>query len=249
MRGITVTILLGLVAQADAREPSGSMDKPVDVLVDRLFEQAFELLPLQQASPHHLGKPGYLDGSPCNKLVASAGLRRGCNTADGILCGQGCEDGQQMRHSTAQLPNRRHAALVASLGALAAVARPSHAEVPEGFKQGEAGISFKDITVGTGKEYPDESLETKYDLKNANTGEQFNTFQLSTVVTGYGGIIKRLQERAIKGGGVLPKMKQGGKRTVIIPSDIAWGSTGALGIPPNTDLELTVEVVNKGFFR
>jgi peptidylprolyl isomerase len=39
-------------------------------------------------------------------------------------------------------------------------------------------------------------------------------------------------------------MKPGGVRTIIIPSEMAYGSTGAGPIPPNTDLKLYVEVMD-----
>mmetsp|Transcript_13403 Transcript_13403/g.33818 ORF Transcript_13403/g.33818 Transcript_13403/m.33818 type:complete len:247 (+) Transcript_13403:95-835(+) len=40
-------------------------------------------------------------------------------------------------------------------------------------------------------------------------------------------------------------MKVGGKRSILVPAELAYGAKGELEIPPNTDIELQVEVLEK----
>jgi FKBP-type peptidyl-prolyl cis-trans isomerase len=42
----------------------------------------------------------------------------------------------------------------------------------------------------------------------------------------------------------IPGMKVGGKRRLTVPSDLAYGSQGTTGIPPNTPLRLEVDLVS-----
>jgi len=39
-------------------------------------------------------------------------------------------------------------------------------------------------------------------------------------------------------------MKEGGKRTIVIPSILAYGDKGVRGIPPNTDLKIIIELLS-----
>lgn len=72
-----------------------------------------------------------------------------------------------------------------------------------------------------------------------NKGSQFDTS------TGRGAYTFTLGAKQVIAGwdqGV-PGMKVGGKRTLVIPADLAYGSTGKGSIPPNAALIFDVEMV------
>jgi FKBP-type peptidyl-prolyl cis-trans isomerase len=101
-----------------------------------------------------------------------------------------------------------------------------------------------DLTVGTGDEAKaGDSVKVHYKGTFAQTGQKFDssydtgepvTFALKT---GQGGVIPGWVEG-------IPGMKVGGKRRLVIPSSMAYGTTGYTGaIPPNTDLVFEVELL------
>lgn len=67
-----------------------------------------------------------------------------------------------------------------------------------------------------------------------------------TFTVGVGQVI-RGWDMAILGGEDIPAMKAGGKRTVLLPSSLAYGERGAGGgiIPPDSDLVFDIELVGK----
>ena len=104
-----------------------------------------------------------------------------------------------------------------------------------------SGLQYEDETVGTGAEaISGQTVDVHYTgtLKNGtkfdssvDRGRPFS-FQL-----GAGRVIKGWDEG-------VPGMKVGGKRKLVIPSDLAYGKRGAGGIiPPDAELTFIVELL------
>ncbi len=110
-----------------------------------------------------------------------------------------------------------------------------------------AGLVKTDVKVGTGKEaMPGNEVEVNYtgwiyDPKAKNLhGAQFDSSigrQPFSFPLGAGRVIKGW-DQGVAG------MKVGGKRTLIIPSELAYGKRGAGGvIPPDANLIFDVELL------
>lgn len=105
----------------------------------------------------------------------------------------------------------------------------------------EAGkVTITDQVVGTGTEATaDSTVRVKYTGKLAD-GTVFDStdkhggepaeFPLSQVIKGW--------QQGI------PGMKVGGKRTLVIPPDLGYGSQGTQGIPPNSTLTFEIELLD-----
>ena len=139
----------------------------------------------------------------------------------------------------------RLAAFAAAIGLFSLFAAPAFAqegkttELPDGLK-------YTDTKVGDGqvaeKGYILSMNYTGWLYKNGQKGAQFDSsskvgkpfaFKL-----GAGQVIKGWEE-GVAG------MKVGGKRTMIIPPELAYGASGAGGvIPPNATLIFDVELVS-----
>ena len=101
---------------------------------------------------------------------------------------------------------------------------------------GVTTLQVTDITVGTG------ATAVNGDVLNVNyvgtflDGRQFDagayTFQL-----GAGRVIPGWDQGLVG-------MKVGGKRQLVIPPSLAYGSTGQGSIPPNTTLKFVVDLVS-----
>jgi len=102
-----------------------------------------------------------------------------------------------------------------------------------------AQLQIVDEKVGTGAEVTaSDTVRVHYKGTFAQTGQLFDssynrgepaTFKLNQVITGW----------TIGMSG----MKVGGKRRLIIPSDMGYGAQGNQTIPPNTDLVFEVELL------
>jgi hypothetical protein len=110
----------------------------------------------------------------------------------------------------------------------------------------DSGLQYVDSTTGTGLEakfgstvfvhytgwlWDGKTKGTKFD-SSLDRGQSFS------FILGAGRVIKGWDE-GVKG------MKIGGKRTLIIPSDLGYGARGAgSAIPPNADLVFDVELLD-----
>lgn len=141
--------------------------------------------------------------------------------------------------------------LATSLPALAnepAASAASAAVATSATSSAESGLIIKDIKAGSGVEAtPGRDVEVHYTgwLHDANAkggrGKQFDSSVGRGVFTfPLGG------GRVIKGWDVgVMGMKEGGKRTLIIPADLAYGqrNIGNGLIPPNSTLVFDVELI------
>jgi FKBP-type peptidyl-prolyl cis-trans isomerase FkpA len=107
------------------------------------------------------------------------------------------------------------------------------------------------ITTKTGLQYSDEKVGTGPEANNGNTVEVHYTGWLKdgskfdssrdrgkpfAFTLGAGMVIKGWDE-GVAG------MKVGGKRKLVIPSDLAYGPRGRPGIPPDSELTFDVELL------
>ena len=101
-----------------------------------------------------------------------------------------------------------------------------------------SGLQIIDIEVGDGDEARPGGTVTVHYTGWLADGTVFDssvergepiTFSLNGVIAGW-------QEG-------IPGMKIGGKRRLIIPSDLAYGESGRGGIPPNAELTFDVELL------
>jgi FKBP-type peptidyl-prolyl cis-trans isomerase len=106
-------------------------------------------------------------------------------------------------------------------------------------------LKFQDLVVGSGEEIrPGDYVSIHY-TGWLTDGKKFDSSvdrgQPFTVRIGTGKVIKGWDEG-------VPGMKVGGKRKLMIPAALAYGTRGAPGgvIPPNADLIFEVEVLKRG---
>jgi FKBP-type peptidyl-prolyl cis-trans isomerase FkpA len=108
-----------------------------------------------------------------------------------------------------------------------------------------ATVTKTDTVVGTGAE----AATGSHVLVNY-TGWLYSATAAGNKGTQFDTSVGRGSYELIVGGNVIPGfsqgvtgMKVGGKRTVVIPSVLGYGSAGAQGIPPNADLVFDIELV------
>eukprot|EP00873_Tetraselmis_striata_P003602 jgi/Tetstr1/423866/TSEL_014490.t1 len=138
-----------------------------------------------------------------------------------------------------------------ALAALAAISpKPANAgPACEDFTTGEGGIQFCDYTVGSGNSPVKGALiRCHYTGRLASNNSVFDSsynrglplqFKVGVreVIAGW--------DMGILGGEGIPPMKEGGKRRLVIPSNLAYGerSVGGGLIPANSDLIFDVELL------
>jgi peptidylprolyl isomerase len=144
------------------------------------------------------------------------------------------------------------AATVAALFAASAVAQDTKPTPAPGAEKGESkmtktssGLQYEDVKIGTGDSPKKGQLATVHYTgwlwENGAKGKKFDSSvdrgQPFTFPVGQGRVIKGWDE------GVMT-MKVGGKRILLIPPDLGYGSRGAGGaIPPNATLIFEVELL------
>jgi FKBP-type peptidyl-prolyl cis-trans isomerase FkpA len=103
----------------------------------------------------------------------------------------------------------------------------------------EQPLSTQDLVVGTGATAVNGDLLAVHYIGSLQNG---TVFQSSYGTSPY---VFRLGTRAVIAGWDqgIPGMKVGGKRRLIIPPSLAYGSQGQNGIPPNSTLQFDVELI------
>lgn len=105
-----------------------------------------------------------------------------------------------------------------------------------------SSLQSTDLTVGTGQTAKlGDSIRVHYKGTFAQTGQKFD----SSYDSGQPVSLSLAQGQLIQGWVQgIPGMKVGGKRRLVIPSSLGYGSAGsAPSIPPNTDLVFEVELL------
>ncbi len=105
----------------------------------------------------------------------------------------------------------------------------------------ESGLQYEDVVVGTGASPQTGFRVTVHYTGKFLDGRKFDSSvdrgQPFTFVIGVGQVIKGWDEG-------VATMKVGGKRNLIIPAALAYGSRGQGPIPPNTPLYFEVELLS-----
>jgi len=103
------------------------------------------------------------------------------------------------------------------------------------------GLQMQDLIVGTGREVKSEDTVTVNYLGTLTNGTKFDSSydrnQPFTTQIGVGQVIKGWDEGIVG-------MKVGGKRKLVIPTDLGYGSQAAGSIPPNSTLIFEVELLS-----
>jgi peptidylprolyl isomerase len=114
--------------------------------------------------------------------------------------------------------------------------------IMDNFQVTADGLKISDEVIGTGSEVKAGDTVTVNYLGTLENGTKFDSsYDRNTPFTtqiGVGQVIKGWDEGIVG-------MKVGGKRKLIIPPDLGYGSQGAGGsIPPNSTLVFVVELLN-----
>jgi len=111
-----------------------------------------------------------------------------------------------------------------------------------------AKLKVKDLVVGTGQAAtPSSSVKVQYVGVRYEDGKQFDSswdkhgpisFRLNKVVKGF--------TQGIGGNDTIPPMKVGGRRLIIVPSELGYGENGTPdgSIPPNATIVFVVDLIS-----
>ena len=105
-----------------------------------------------------------------------------------------------------------------------------------------SGLQYKDVTVGSGTEAKEGDTVSVHYTGWLTDGTKFDSSvdrgQTFSFTLGQGGVIAGWDEGVVG-------MKEGGKRILVIPSNLGYGPNGASGvIPPNATLIFEVELLD-----
>jgi FKBP-type peptidyl-prolyl cis-trans isomerase len=118
--------------------------------------------------------------------------------------------------------------------------KTSASDKPGGTVKLPSGLQYEDITIGTGPEVTTgKVIDCFYTgwLKNGTKFDSNVGKKPLSIRVGAGEVIRGWDEG-------IPGMKEGGKRKLLIPPDMAYGAPGRPPvIPPYSDLIFEVEVV------
>lgn len=116
---------------------------------------------------------------------------------------------------------------------------PAGAISDEGYRINPSGLKIKDELIGDGEELKDGKTAVVHYTGKLMDGKQFDSsvgkepFKFQTTGSQ---VIKGWEEGVVG-------MKVGGKRKLIVPPDMAYGSRGNAGIPPNSRLYFEIELL------
>ena len=129
-------------------------------------------------------------------------------------------------------------------GSTASTASNEQASVSQAFtnmQTSSTGLQWKDVVVGTDAEVKNGSTVSVHYTGTLVNGAKFDSSydrgEPFTVIVGAGQVIPGWEE------GLLG-MKVGGKRELVIPPSLAYGSRDLGVIPPNSTLQFVVEVIS-----
>jgi len=103
------------------------------------------------------------------------------------------------------------------------------------------GLMIDDVVLGAGEAVKTGDTVTVHYVGTFQNGQQFDSSydreQPFSFTVGKGQVIKGWDEGLVG-------MQVGGKRVLVVPSDLAYGAAGGGPIPPNTTLVFTIELLS-----
>lgn len=284
MHNRTAIILLVCLVQDRAKELvanalSNNQDS-TDKLIHKFGHEVFIASPLHRTGLDGttLGKPGHLAFTPsassrCTrpKLFSGGSIpfqSRGCNEKLQVFQGAGI-------HKRESLLSRRDASLATILAGLVvmdAQMKPAFAAVPKktfvnaGYTDGPEGLKYRDLVIGDGTvAFTGAECTVNYVINlPAPPRSQVDKDEGFGFTLGSGEKIRAFQgwDLGVLGSGIIPPMRVGGTRQVLIPPQRAYGTMGVpcptasskppastlkgcpggYIVPPDSTLELTIKL-------